>query len=81
VGKHETIQLAAVLLLLGWGGMKPRRHLPEHFIQYIPYHHHVDAEGVTEGSVLLKQCDGCCRLAWKGSIILEDRCTSNYLIV
>jgi hypothetical protein len=79
VGKQETIQLAAILLLLGWGSMKPRRHLPEYFIQYIPYHHHIDVEGVAEGSVLLKQCDGCCRLAWKGNIILKDQCMSNCL--
>jgi hypothetical protein len=71
------IQLAAILLLLGRGGMKPRRYLPKHYLQYIPYRYHIDAEGVTEGSTLLKQCDGCRRLAWKGNIILKDWCTSN----
>ncbi len=30
VGKQETIQLVAILLLLGQGGMKPSRHLPKH---------------------------------------------------
>ncbi len=75
VGKQEMIRVA-VPLLLGWGGMKPCGHLPKHFIQYVPYHHHVNAEGVAEGSVLLKQCNGCCRLTWKGSIILKDWCTS-----
>jgi hypothetical protein len=79
VGKQEMIQLVAILLLLGWGGMKPCRCLPKHFIQYVPYHHYTNAEGVAEGSVLLKQCNGCCRLAWKGNIIFKDWCTSNCL--
>jgi hypothetical protein len=79
VGKQETVQLAAILLLLGWGDMKPSGHLPEHFIQCIPYCHHIDAEGVAERSVLLKQFYGCCRLGWKGSIILKDWCKSSCL--
>jgi hypothetical protein len=48
-------------------------------MQNIPYCHHVNVEGVAEGSILLKQCNGCRRLAWKGNTILEDWCTSNCL--
>jgi hypothetical protein len=77
--KQETIQLVAVLLLFGQGSMKPRGRLPKHYIQDIPYCHHIVVEGVAEGSVLLKQCDGCRRLAWKGNMVLEDWCTSNCL--
>ena len=50
MGKQEAVQLAAILLLLGRGGMKPRGHLPKHFKQDVPYRHHIDAEGVAEGS-------------------------------
>ncbi len=31
MGKQETIQFVAILLLPGQGGMKPRGHLPKHF--------------------------------------------------
>ncbi len=31
MGKQEVVQLVVILLLLGQGGMKPRRHLPKHF--------------------------------------------------
>ncbi len=64
IGKQEAVQLAAVLLLLGQGGMKSRGCLPKHFKQDVPYCHHVDAEGVAEGSILFQECDGFCRLAW-----------------
>jgi hypothetical protein len=79
MGKQETIQLTADLLLLGQGGMKPCGGLPKHFKQDVPYRHHVDAEGVAEGSILFQECDGFCRLAWKGDMVFEDRCTSNRL--
>ncbi len=49
MGKQEVVQLAAFLLLLGRGGMKPRGRLPKHFKQDVPYCHHVDAEGVQKG--------------------------------
>jgi hypothetical protein len=79
MGKQETIQLADILLLLDQGGMKPRGCLPKHFIQNIPYHHHINAKGVAEGFVLLKKCGGCHRLAWEGNMVFKDWCTSNRL--
>jgi hypothetical protein len=79
VGKQETKQLVTILLLLGQCGMKPHVHLPKHFIQNIPYCHHIDAEGVAEGSILLKQCNGYRRPAWEGNMVLKDWCTSNCL--
>jgi hypothetical protein len=78
MGKQEGIQLAAILLLLGQGGMKPRGCLPKNSNNML-YRHHIDAEGVTKWFVLLKQCNGCCRLAWEGNMVLEGRCTSNHL--
>jgi hypothetical protein len=79
MGKQEMIQLAAILLLLGQGGMKSRGHLPKYFMQNISYCHHINVEGIAEGSILLKQCNDCCRLAWEGNIVFKDWCTSNCL--
>ncbi len=58
MGKQETIQLAAILLFLGQGGMKPCGHLPKHFEQDVPYCHHIGVEGFAEGSILCQECDG-----------------------
>jgi hypothetical protein len=59
--------------------MKSRGRLPKHFIQNIPYRHHIDAEGVAKWSILLKQCDGCRRLAWEGNMVFKGWCMSNRL--
>jgi hypothetical protein len=59
--------------------MKPRGHLPKHFKQDVPCHHHNNAEGVAEGSVPFQECNGFCRLAWKGNKVLKDWCTNNRL--
>ncbi len=48
MGKQKMIQRAAILLLLGQGGMKPHGRLPKHFKQDVPYRLHIDAEGVTK---------------------------------
>ncbi len=59
--------------------MKPHRRLPKHFKQDVPYPHHVNAEGVAEGSVHFQKCNGFHRLAWKGNMVFKDWGTSNRL--
>ncbi len=54
LGWSELVILLPGILLVGLESTaaEPHGHLPKHFIQDVPNCYQVDAEGVTEGSIL-----------------------------